>query len=154
MLLSVAFLLLICRASSFSTHKFIPTTTRLLQSSSSSAPYNTAVVTPQNDDSRTYRAVTLSNGLSCVLISSPTTSTSACSVTVNIGHCSDPLSHPGLSHFLEHMLFLGTEQEPTENGFEDWLSENGGGTNAYTDLENTGYYFSVCSDDNNSNDSR
>jgi len=30
---------------------------------------------------------------------------------------SDPAELPGLAHFCEHMLFLGTEKYPSENSF-------------------------------------
>ena len=29
---------------------------------------------------------------------------------INTGHMSDPVDLPGLAHFCEHMLFLGTEK--------------------------------------------
>jgi insulysin len=34
---------------------------------------------------------------------------------------------------LEHMLFLGSKKYPSENEYERYLSEHGGGSNAYTD---------------------
>lgn len=49
----------------------------------------------------------------------------------------------GLAHFLEHMLFMGTEQYPEENGYSAYLNAHGGGSNAYTSQEDTVYYFSV-----------
>lgn len=41
------------------------------------------------------------------------------------------------------MLFLGTEKYPEENAYETFLSKNGGYSNAYTDMEDTNYYFSL-----------
>ena len=61
-----------------------------------------------NDD-RSYRYLTLSNGLRVLLISDPTTEKSACCCDVRIGSFADDPSFQGLAHFLEHMLFLGTE---------------------------------------------
>jgi len=49
----------------------------------------------------------------------------------------------GLAHFLEHMLFLGTEKFPDENSYNAYLSAHGGGSNAYTDQDHTNYYFDV-----------
>jgi len=37
----------------------------------------------------------------------------------------DPEELPGLAHFCEHMLFLGTEKYPVENEYSRFLSENG-----------------------------
>ena len=41
------------------------------------------------------------------------------------------------------MLFLGTEKYPKEEEYEDFLGRNGGASNAYTDMEDTNYYFNV-----------
>jgi insulysin len=46
------------------------------------------------------------------------------------------------------MLFLGTEKYPKEGDFEAFLSTNGGSSNAYTDSENTVYYFKMDGDSN------
>lgn len=48
-----------------------------------------------------------------------------------------------LAHFLEHMLFLGTERYPSENEYSVYLNNHGGYSNAYTAGENTVYYFDV-----------
>jgi len=47
----------------------------------------------------------------------------------------------GLAHFLEHMLFMGSEKYPKENEFDAYLSKFGGENNAYTDSERTVYHF-------------
>src|SRR3989338_10024863 len=39
---------------------------------------------------------------------------------------------PGLAHFIEHMLFLGTKNHPEENRFSARVSQGGGSSNAYT----------------------
>lgn len=49
----------------------------------------------------------------------------------------------GIAHFLEHMLFMGTEKYPDENEYSKFLSAHGGASNAYTDSEDTVYYFDV-----------
>jgi insulysin len=48
--------------------------------------------------------------------------------------------------FHEHMLFLGTEKYPNEDEYETFLSQYGGFSNAYTDMEDTNYYFSITTD--------
>lgn len=94
-------------------------------------------------DKRQYRAITLPNKLSVLLASDPATDVEAASVHVRAGHFDDPASRAGLAHFHEHMLFLGTEKYPAENDYEDFLGKNGGMSNAYTDMEDTNYYFNV-----------
>ena len=37
---------------------------------------------------------------------------SAC-LDISIGSMNEPLEFPGLAHFLEHMLFLGTKKYPS-----------------------------------------
>jgi len=53
----------------------------------------------------------------------------------------DPPNRPGLAHFHEHMLFLGTKKY--EDDYDAYISERGGSSNAYTDMEDTNYYFGV-----------
>ena len=109
--------------------------------STMSAP--TIAIRKSPNDDREYRNVTLSNGLVVTLISDPTTDKAAASLDVNVGHFADPDNVPGIAHFLEHMLFLGTEDFPDENHYAHFLQENGGSSNAYTSCENTNYYFDV-----------
>lgn len=58
-----------------------------------------------------------------------------------MGNFSDSL--PGIAHFLEHMLFLGTEKYPDENSYSAFLNMNGGYSNAYTASECTNYQFNI-----------
>ena len=43
------------------------------------------------------------------------------------------------------MLFLGSEKFPDEKSYKEYLSSNGGSSNAYTSMEHTNYYFNVNS---------
>lgn len=69
-------------------------------------------ITKSEDDDRLYRGLELENGMRVLLVSDPSTERSAASLSVGVGHMSDPDHIPGLAHFLEHMLFLGTEKYP------------------------------------------
>ncbi len=51
----------------------------------------------------------LSNGLEAFLISDPGAQQSAAGIAVQAGSWNDPVEYPGMAHFLEHMLFLGTK---------------------------------------------
>ena len=55
-------------------------------------------------------------------------------MVVGVGSLSDPPNMQGLSHYLEHMRFMGSEQFPNENDYDSFLSKNGGASNAYTEL--------------------
>uniref|UniRef100_A0A672JBN4 Nardilysin a (N-arginine dibasic convertase) n=1 Tax=Salarias fasciatus TaxID=181472 RepID=A0A672JBN4_SALFA len=62
---------------------------------------------------------------------------------VGVGSFSDPGDLPGLAHFLEHMVFMGSEKYPSENGFDAFLKKHGGSDNASTDCERTIFQFDV-----------
>ena len=64
-------------------------------------------------------------------------------LTVGIGSFAEPVSLPGLAHYLEHMLFMGSHKYPDENEFESFLSAHGGYSNGATDNEVTSYTFEV-----------
>jgi insulysin len=108
-------------------------------------PFSTHVEKSQGDD-REYRSLTLSNDLRVLLISDPATSIAAAAIDVHVGSTSDPEDVPGLAHFCEHMSFLGTKKYPKEDDFSGFLSSHGGATNAYTDQEDTVYYFDVSAE--------
>mmetsp|Transcript_24900 Transcript_24900/g.45085 ORF Transcript_24900/g.45085 Transcript_24900/m.45085 type:complete len:1154 (+) Transcript_24900:107-3568(+) len=94
-------------------------------------------------DNRQYETYTLPNGLRVLLCSDPSSNTAAAAMDVHVGACADPVEVPGLAHFNEHMLFLGTDKYPQEESFTGFLSSNGGFSNAFTDSENTVYYFDM-----------
>ena len=45
----------------------------------------------------------------------------AASLCINVGSFSDPSDLPGLAHFLEHMVFMGSEKYTQENAFDEFL---------------------------------
>ncbi|EWM24874.1 insulin-degrading enzyme [Nannochloropsis gaditana] len=93
-------------------------------------------------DDRTYRALELENGLQVLLIHDPTTDKASAAMSVGVGSLHDG-DVEGLAHFCEHMLFLGTEKYPDEQAYSKYLNQNGGHSNAYTDMDHTCYFFSV-----------
>lgn len=95
-----------------------------------------------NDESQ-YRHLVLDNGLRVILLSDPKLNKSAASLVVNAGALDDPPDRPGLAHFTEHMLFLGTEKYPSEGEYHEYLSSNGGFSNAYTASDFTNYHFEI-----------
>ncbi|PRP86258.1 insulin-degrading enzyme [Planoprotostelium fungivorum] len=91
--------------------------------------------TKSQSDKRQYRWLKLQNELEA-----------AASLCVRCGHLWNPPQVQGLAHFLEHMLFLGTEKYPIENSFQAFVKENGGSLNAYTSYEETCFHFEVGKD--------
>ena len=99
------------------------------------------VVSP--NDSREYRHLRLPNDMQVLLISDPSSDKAAASLDVYVGSYQNPKDRAGLVHFLEHMLFLGTEKYPEPGEYQSFISEHGGSHNAGTGLENTNYFFDI-----------
>lgn len=45
----------------------------------------------------------------------------AAGLCVGVGSFSDPKHIPGMAHFLEHMVFMGSEKFPEENDFDSFI---------------------------------
>ena len=69
------------------------------------------------------------------------TKKAAAAMAVATGSLADPPALPGLAHYLEHMLFMGSAKFPDENDYDAFLARHGGGSNAWTDMEDTVFYF-------------
>jgi insulysin len=93
------------------------------------------------NDRRRYKEVKLSNGLQVLLISDKETSTTSAAMSVSVGSIDDEV--PGLAHFLEHMLFMGSEKYPDEKHYHTYISKHNGSSNAYTAHDHTCYYFEI-----------
>ncbi|XP_026471826.1 insulin-degrading enzyme-like [Ctenocephalides felis] len=91
-------------------------------------------------DKREYRGLILPNEMKVMLVSDSTTTKNH---LIFSGFMSDPDELPGLAHFCEHMLFLGTKKYPIENYYQKYLSEHGGSCNAVTDSQETKYFFDI-----------
>ena len=88
----------------------------------------------------------LKNGLQVLIIHDPFAKNSSAAVTVRTGSWSDPENIPGLAHFLEHMLFMGTEDNPSENSFSEYIQSHDGFYNAFTSPSQTTYYFTLANE--------
>ena len=101
------------------------------------------VVKRSPGDERAYRYIQLANDLKVLLISDPDADKAAASLNVNIGSFQNSRDREGLAHFLEHMLFLGTDKYPEAGAYQAFISEHGGSHNAYTSMEDTNYFFNI-----------
>lgn len=61
-------------------------------------------------DQRSYRLRTLSNGLEMFLVHDAKTDKASASMDINVRYMSDPEKFPGLAHFIEHVLHMGTKK--------------------------------------------
>ena len=94
-------------------------------------------------DDRDYRVITLDNGLQALLVSDPDADKAAASMNVRVGSAQDPDDLQGLAHFLEHMLFLGTDPYPQSDAYQRYISDNAGSHNAFTAQQDTNYFFDI-----------
>lgn len=130
-------------------HTFISLTTTLMTAMAPMNHYTVIEDTSQlnflNPDlkNRQSTKLRLCNGLEALLVSDPQADQSAAAVCVEVGSWSDPLEYPGMAHFCEHMLFMGTKKYPAENDFSTYISDYAGLTNAFTAPNRTVYMFSA-----------
>ena len=86
----------------------------------------------------------LRNGLTLHLVELPPKHTMCnVSLAVGAGYFHDPQDCPGLSHLLEHTMFMGSENYPLPNAVIDELENLGGTLNAWTSMEHANYHLSV-----------
>jgi len=97
------------------------------------------------NDKRQYRYMTLSNHLQILLVNDESATESSASMGIPIGSIDDDNTQ-GMAHYLEHMLFMGSEKYPNENHYDEVVTKYSGGTNALTSDDHTVYYFACTPD--------
>ena len=84
----------------------------------------------------------LANGIKVITRKMPHLRSVSMGVWVNVGARDESLVESGLSHFIEHMIFKGTEKR-TAFQIAKEFDAIGGQTNAFTSTENTCYHAKV-----------
>ena len=87
----------------------------------------------------------LENGLEVITIKKDT-QISSINIGVKVGALNESLNEKGISHYIEHMLFKGTENR-TFQKLNDDLEALGGEYNAYTDFSQTVYSISCLEEE-------
>lgn len=87
-----------------------------------------------------WELTTLDNGLRIVTTPMPTTQAVSVNLFVGVGSRSEPKRLNGITHFLEHMVFKGTERRPDAIIIAQEIEGAGGTLNAYTNKEFTCYW--------------
>ncbi|MFC6336897.1 pyrroloquinoline quinone biosynthesis protein PqqF [Pseudomonas sp. CCM 7891] len=87
--------------------------------------------------------MTLANGLRVSLRHAPRLKRCAAVLRMAAGSHDVPMAWPGLAHFLEHLLFLGTERFPTGEGLMAYVQRHGGQVNASTRERTTDFFFEL-----------
>jgi predicted Zn-dependent peptidase len=86
-----------------------------------------------------YNLTSLSNGIIVVSEYIPHVKSFSLGFWYNTGSRDENLHNNGISHFIEHMLFKGTQRR-TAKQISDQIESVGGYLNAFTSKENTCYY--------------
>lgn len=88
---------------------------------------------------------TLENGLQVVLVEQHRVPAVAHMLFIRAGSAEDPKGKSGLAHYLEHLLFKGTEKI-SEAAYNQQIAALGGEHNAFTNQDTTAYYVLVAKD--------
>ncbi len=88
---------------------------------------------------------TLSNGLEVVVIPDHRAPVVTHMVWYKVGSADETAGKSGLAHFLEHLMFKGTEKNPSGR-FSQVVATIGGQENAFTSADYTGYFQRVPRD--------
>jgi insulysin len=93
------------------------------------------------NDKRNIKGFELENKIKVIFISDPDINISSCSIAVGAGYLQD--TFPGTAHFIEHLLFMGSEKYPEQNDYHSYVQINGGLNNAFTADNMTCYYLNL-----------
>jgi predicted Zn-dependent peptidase len=91
----------------------------------------------------TWRVDTLANGMRVVTTPVPTAQSASVNVFIGAGSRGEEQRVNGISHFIEHMLFKGTDVRPDAIHIAETIEGAGGSLNAYTAKELTCYWNHV-----------
>lgn len=108
-----------------------------------SPPQNTFNISKPPQDNREYQYLELENQLKVMLVSDPDIKTPAVALAVGVGSYQNPMQQQGLAHYLEHMIFTGSDKYQSLNPLMTHVRQHGGFSNAYTSADHTGYFFQV-----------
>ena len=87
-----------------------------------------------------YEITILDSGLRVITSAVPTAQSASVSFFVGVGSRLERHAVVGVSHYVEHMLFKGTERRPTAPEISEAIEGAGGGLNAFTTREVTCYW--------------
>ncbi|HEY2870863.1 MAG TPA: pitrilysin family protein [Reyranella sp.] len=94
---------------------------------------------------RPSETFTLKNGLQVVVLPSKRAPIVMQLLVYKVGSADETFGQTGIAHFLEHMMFKGTDTVgPRE--FSRIVSRNGGRDNAFTSMDMTGYHQTIAAD--------
>ncbi|MAL41030.1 pitrilysin family protein [Thalassospira sp.] len=91
------------------------------------------------------QTATLDNGMQVVLVENHRAPVVTQMVWYKVGSADEPLGVSGIAHFLEHLMFKGTN-DIAPGDFSKIVARNGGNDNAFTTWDYTGYFQNIARD--------
>ncbi|MGF1445705.1 MAG: M16 family metallopeptidase [Pikeienuella sp.] len=88
---------------------------------------------------------TLENGMRGIVIQDRRAPVVTHMVWYPVGAADEPAGKSGIAHYLEHLMFKGTDEIP-EGAFSRIVAANGGSDNAFTSRDYTGYFQRIAAD--------
>ncbi|WP_425444857.1 M16 family metallopeptidase [Tabrizicola aquatica] len=88
---------------------------------------------------------TLDNGLEVVVIEDHRAPVVVQMIWYRVGAADEPAGHSGIAHFLEHLMFKGTDKV-APNAFSGIVEAQGGDDNAFTSWDYTAYFQRIAAD--------
>ncbi len=88
---------------------------------------------------------TLDNGLNVVVIEDHRAPVVVQMIWYQVGAADEPRGHSGIAHFLEHLMFKGTDKVGP-NEFSATVEAQGGDDNAFTNWDYTAYFQHISAD--------
>jgi zinc protease len=104
-----------------------------------------ALATPARAELFNPETFTLENGLQVVVVPNHLAPVVTHMVWYKVGAADEPAGKSGIAHFLEHLMFKGTEKVPPGE-FSKIVAGNGGRDNAFTSQDYTSYFQRVARD--------
>jgi len=95
----------------------------------------------QNMNTQPLDLITLDNGLRFLYSRNANSAAFELSVHIDTGSRDETAENNGVSHFLEHMMFRGSERFPDSVALAGAMESFGGEANAMTSIENTVYWL-------------
>ena len=92
-----------------------------------------------------YKKYQLSNGMNVILAQSKKSPVVSAQVWVRNGSADEQKGEEGVSHFIEHLLFKGTDKYGVGE-IANRVEAAGGQLNAYTSFDQTVYYMTLSKD--------
>jgi|TARA_B100002003_G_C14140779_1_gene548568 predicted Zn-dependent peptidase len=101
-------------------------------------------MTTTTDKPQVFQKTTMPNGLRVLTCEMPHTRSVSISIFVGVGSRYETDEEAGVSHFIEHLVFKGTESKPDPVQISGLIEGGGGVLNASTEQELTVYWCKIA----------